>query len=113
MINARTVLTTENMTGAITVERTSGMVGVVIVETVSTMILVCTILLLPLPPASNIFLEREIKDEEVKPPMGNGSDRRRESTDMQLDAKPADGHDPTEEDIAAMMGFGGFSTTKV
>ena len=32
---------------------------------------------------------------------------------MQVDSKPADDYDPTEEDIATMMGFGGFSTTKV
>jgi hypothetical protein len=32
---------------------------------------------------------------------------------MQVDSKPADDYEPTEGDIATMMGFGGFSTTKV
>jgi len=31
---------------------------------------------------------------------------------MQVDSTPADDYEPTEGDIATMMGFGGFSTTK-
>lgn len=66
------------------------------------------------PPGPNIVLERVIKEEEdVKPYIGNGPNGPRESADMQVDSKPMDDHDPTDEDIAAMMGFGGFSTTKV
>jgi len=67
-----------------------------------------------LPPSdSNIVLERVIKDDAVKPYIGNGPDAPREPSDMQVDSKPIDDYDPTEEDISAMMGFGGFSTTKV
>jgi hypothetical protein len=62
------------------------------------------------PSGSNIVLERVIKDEATK---GIDPDGSREPTDMQVDSKPVDDHEPTEEDIAAMMGFGGFSTTKV
>lgn len=65
------------------------------------------------PPGPNIVLERVIKEEDVKPYIGNGPNGPREPADMQVDSKPMDDHDPTDEDIAAMMGFGGFSTTKV
>lgn len=74
------------------------------------MILVCKYLTWPLL-GPNIPLEN--KDADVKPSIGNGSDRPRESADMQVDSKPAGDYESTEEDIAAMMGFGGFSTTKV
>ena len=54
-----------------------------------------------------------MKDADIKPFIANGPDGPRESADMQVDSKPADDYEPTEEDIATMMGFGGFSTTKV
>lgn len=65
------------------------------------------------PSDANIVLERVIKDDAIKPHAGNGPDGSREPADMQVDSKPTDDYDPTEEDISAMMGFGGFSTTKV
>jgi hypothetical protein len=100
------------MKGATTVETSSGMGGATIVENVNAVILVCKMLLLDLHSA-NIFLARENKDEDIKPSIGNVSDRPRESADMQVDSMPTDDFEPTEEDVAAMMGFGGFSTTKV
>lgn len=108
MINAQIVPTIENMID----ETTSGMGGATTVENANVMILVCKVLLLG-PSGSDIALERVTKDADAKPHIGNGPDGPREPADMQVDSKPADDHEPTEEDIATMMGFGGFSTTKV
>jgi len=86
--------------------------GVTTVENVNVMVLVGKMLLLG-PLRLNIVLERVVKDEDAKPSIGNGSDGPREPADMQVDSKLVDDYEPAEEDIAAMMGFGGFSTTKV
>jgi hypothetical protein len=108
MIDARIVLTTESMKDGTTAE--TG--GVTTVENVNVMVLVCKMLLLD-SLGLNIVLERVIKDDDAKPLIGNGLDGPREPADMQVDNKPVDDYEPTEEDIATMMGFGGFSTTKV
>lgn len=81
--------------------------GATTVENVNAMVLVCKMLLVDLL-RLNIVLERVIKDE-----IGNGPDGPGVPADMQVDSKPVDDYEPTEEDIATMMGFGGFSTTKV